>query len=175
MHVMYFSPFFFFLKAEALGQWPPYLCLSILPFLLSLFVPSLSIVQGHWGNYQSCTTPDVTAKSNVWNKARWTNITTNPGFVGTGNISKVDDYALRSNSRIYTINPNFKSCPRASVGPTTIAPGTILPIYLQYFNIAQPARFNDMLNFSFSKILDGSLSIPVQSFDISPNTLTVPY
>jgi len=98
-----------------------------------LFFP-LSSFQAHWGNYQSCTAPDVIANSGVWNKARWNNITSNPGFVGTG--KHLQSRRLRPLPRFKTIhqlNPKFKSCPRYDAGPRAIAPGAILPIYVQYF------------------------------------------
>jgi len=86
-------------------------------------------VQAHYANYDSCKGGNVTANTAAFNKARWYNITTNPGFAGFSGApsSTNDDYALLSTSRLYTIDPNFKSCPRSAVGPTTIYPGTILP------------------------------------------------
>lgn len=134
------------------------------------------VVQNHFGNYESCR-PDqqVYANMSTFNKARWYNITTNPGFVGgTGHPSGISDFALLPTSRLYTINPKFKSCPRSAVGPTVIDPGTILPVYLQYYNVTRPARFNDMLSFPFSQILNGKLTVNITDFVISNETIVVP-
>lgn len=123
----------------------------------------------------------VYANTSVFNKKKWYNVTSmaNPGFAGllTGKPSSIDDdYALLPSSSLYTINPNFKSCPRSAVGPTVISPGTILPLYLQYFNIPQPARFNDMMNFAFSQIQNQNLKVPKENFTIvNDSTLVVPY
>lgn len=140
-------------------------------------------VQGHKYNYEGCALPEtpVYANVSVFNKQRWYNVTSmaNPGFAGllTGKPSSIDDdYALLPSSTLYAINPNFKSCPRSATGPTVIAPGTILPLYLQYFNIPQPARFTDMMNFAFSKILNQTLRVPNDTFIINNDTtLVIPY
>lgn len=134
-------------------------------------------VQRHWGDYNSCGPPDVYANTTVFNKARWYNITSNPGFATlTGAPSSTnDDYALSPTSRLYTINPAFRSCPRASVGPTLVTPGTILPLYLSYFNIPQPTRFQDMTKFPFNQILNQALSVPISNFTINLDSIDVPY
>lgn len=133
-------------------------------------------LQNHWGNYDACKGGNVTANTSAFNKAKWYNITTNPGFAGFSGApsSTDDDYALLPTSRIYTTNPNFKSCPRSAVGPTTVSPGTILPLYLTYWNMAPPAQYWDMMNFPFSQILNQGLTIPVSNFTINQDSTTVP-
>lgn len=133
-------------------------------------------MQRHWGDYDNCGLPDVTANTIVFNKMRSYNITTNPGFGFSGAPSSTnDDYGLLPTSRIYSISPNFKSCPRSTVGPTKITPGSTLPIYLQYFNIPRPHRFDDMLKFPFSRIMNQVLFVPVTSLTVNHNSISIPY
>lgn len=135
-----------------------------------------SLVQAHYGDYDACKGGGVTANTGAFNKARWYNITTNPGFAGFlgAPSSTNDDYALLPTSRIYTISPKFKSCPRSAVGPTTITPGTILALYQQYWNMAPPLRYADMMNFPFNQILNQGLSVPISNFTINQDSTTVP-
>lgn len=125
-------------------------------------------------DYNSCK-DDMWVTASGMNREQNFNVTTNPGFIGggTGVLPNIDNFGLIKKSRIYQLYPGFKSCPRSSVGPTTIKWGSTQSFYYKYWNVKEPMYFKQVLNFSFAQILDGSLSVPVSSFRVSGGSTNV--
>lgn len=121
-------------------------------------------------NYNACS---YLADKSALNNATAYNVTGNPGFIDSNwTPDAVQDFGLLPSSRIYSIDPKFKSCPRSEVGPTDVTQGAILSLYGRFWNVPEPENYGIVIAFDLQALKNASLEVPLSELNTTDVSLT---
>lgn len=137
--------------------------------ILSFSVSTVPQATGPYA-YNACS---YVANRTALNSAVGHNVTDNPGFNHTEwDRDGIQDFGLIPSSRIYSIDPNFKSCPRSEVGPTSVTQGEVLSLYGGFWNVPEPENYALVGSFDYTCHENSALQVPLSELSTTNVSVT---